>query len=191
MQDHACNPGETNAAEDLVSKLINYYKVKQIYVIDAHFFGRDWVNNYPIVKVSAVDLLKKNALEKYPEAVFLAPDVGSQIRTKLTGAKKKRHNSFEVSIECDADFKNVVNGKIVGVVDDIVETGGTVSKFAEECRLNGAKEVIALITHGVLVSGIKRLETAYSAVYLTNSIKREDANVDVSGLILDAIIKGN
>ncbi len=190
MQDHASNPGETNAAEDLVSKLCNYYKVKRIYAIDAHFFGRDWVEKYPITNVSAVEVLKKAAQAKYPDAVFLAPDAGSQRRANLKGTQKKRKNSFDICIECDDDFKNVVKGKVVGVVDDLVETGGTVSKFADECKKFGATDVIALISHGVLVSGIKRLLTVYSSLYLTNSIKREDSNVDVSGLILDAIVKG-
>lgn len=190
MQDHAFNPGETNAAEDLVSKLCDYYKVKKIYTLDAHFFGKGWVSKYPISNVSAVELLKKRALKKYPKAIFMAPDAGSQRRVGLKGAQKKRKNSFEVTLECDEDFKKSVKGKIVGVVDDLVETGGTISKFADLCRTYGAKDVIALVTHGVLISGIKRLETVYKDVYITNSIKREDSNVDVSGIILDAIKKG-
>ena len=188
MQDHAFNPGETNAAEDLVSKLCDYYKVKRIYTLDAHFFGKGWVEKYPVINISAVELLKKHALKKYPKAIFMAPDAGSKRRANLCGTEKKRKNSFEVNIECDESFKKAVKGKVVGAVDDLVETGGTISKFADLCRLHGAKDVIALITHGVLISGIKRLETAYKSVYITNSIKRDDANVDVSKLILDTIV---
>ena len=189
MQDHACHPGETNAAEDLVSKLCGYYKVKKIYTLDAHFFGQPWVKKYPIVNVSANKILQKEALKEYPKAVFMAPDAGSQRRANLKGTKKKRTNSFEVSIESDDSFKSVVNGKIVGAVDDLIETGGTLIKFAEECRANKASDVIALITHGVLVSGIKRINLGYKKVYLSNSIKREDANVDISPLILNTIVK--
>jgi ribose-phosphate pyrophosphokinase len=188
MQDHASHIGETNAAEDLISKLCSYYKVKKIYTLDAHFFGHSWVKKYPIKNISPLELLHKEVKKDYPNAVFMAPDAGSKRRTKLKGTEKKRSNSFDVTIHSDDDFKKSVKGKVVCVVDDLVETGGTVAKFADECRACGATDLVALITHGVLVSGIKRLKIAYNELYLTNSIKREDSNVDISGLILDSII---
>ena len=40
MQDKVFEKGETNVAENLIKKLINYYKVKKIYLIDPHFGGR-------------------------------------------------------------------------------------------------------------------------------------------------------
>jgi len=40
MQDEVFEKGETNVAENLIEKLVNYYKVKKIYVIDPHFEGR-------------------------------------------------------------------------------------------------------------------------------------------------------
>ena len=51
MQDKVFEKGETNVAENLIEKLVNYYRVKTIYVIDPHFGGRKWMKKYPITKI--------------------------------------------------------------------------------------------------------------------------------------------
>ena len=188
MQDNPKSAGEASAAEDLVHKLTNHYKVKCIYVIDAHFFGQPWLDKYPVKNISALSLLKEAALRDYPEVVFLAPDEGSQRRMMLQGTKKKRKNSFEIDIIHDENFILIIKDQIVAVADDLVETGGTAAKFADVCRNFGAKDAIALITHGLLDSGIQRLKQSYSKLYLTNSIDRPDANIDLTDLILKEIL---
>ena len=188
MQDNPKDLGETNATKNLIIKLINFYNIKQVYVLDAHFFGQPWFEKYPIKNVSTFSLLRRVALKDYPSAIFLAPDEGSQRRMMLQGTTKKRINSFEIDIIHDKNFIATVKNQTIGVVDDLVETGGTAVKFAELCRKIGAKNVIALITHGLLNSGIKRLKKSYSKIYLTNSINCVDANIDISGLILNKVI---
>ena len=189
-QENIFDEGETNASENLVKKLVRYYNAKRVYTIDAHFFGRGWVKKYPVINVSAVDLLIRAALNDYPEAIFLPPDIGSERRTglKLKGLKKKRIDSYLVKIKSNEEFKTIVKGKVVGVIDDMVETGATLVPFYKECKKCGAKEVIALVTHGVLLEGIERIKSKYSKLYLTNTIDRKEANVDISDLILKTIL---
>ncbi|MBI2590178.1 ribose-phosphate pyrophosphokinase [Candidatus Berkelbacteria bacterium] len=188
MQDNPKYSGETNAAENLIIKLVDYYHIKQIYVLDAHFFGQPWFGKYPIKNISATPMLKDAALIDYPSAIFLAPDQGSQRRMLLQGTAKKRINSFEIDIVHDENFIKTVKNQTVGVIDDLVETGGTAVKFAELCQKIGAKDVIALVTHGLLDSGTQRLKKSYSKLYLTNSIDCADTNIDVSVLILNEIV---
>jgi len=155
MQDKVFEKGETNVAENLIKELVNYYKVKKIYIIDPHFGGRDWIKKYPIVNISAVPFLIRKAWQKNHENIlFLSPDKGGKRRTGLSAIRKERLNSFKVKI-----FSSKVNfkGKIVGVVDDIVETGGTLLRFYDFAKKSGAKKVIALITHGALHSGISKI----------------------------------
>ncbi len=190
MQDNPKHFGETNAAENLIRKLVNYYGVKRIYVLDGHFWGQAWLSKYPVENISALPLLKEAALKDYSSAIFLAPDEGSQRRMMLHGTKKNRKNSFEIEIVHDDNFISIIKDQIVGVADDLVETGGTSAKFAELCLKNGANDVIALITHGLLEKGVSRLKEAYSKVYFTNSIEDRDANIDVSDLIFQKIKKG-
>lgn len=187
MQDEVFHHGEVNMAEKLISKLINYYHVKKIYAIDPHFAGKDWVGKYPFAYISALKLLMDCVRTQYPEIIFVAPDLGSQRRTNLKGVSKKRTNSFIVETVHDGDFAKSINGKIVGVVDDLIETGGTMDHFYDMCISYGALKVEALITHGVLPSGISRIQKKYSKLFLTNTIDRPEANIDITELILQTL----
>jgi ribose-phosphate pyrophosphokinase len=185
MQDKVFKKGETNVAENLVEKLINYYKVKKIYIIDAHFGGRKWVKKYPIINISAVSILIERAKQTFDKnIIFLSPDKGGKRRTKISGFEKKRLNSFTVKM-----FSSAVNlkGKIAGVVDDVLKTGGTLLKFYEFAKKAGARQVVAIVTHGVLDSGIKKTRSKFQRLYLTNTINRKEANVDITELIAAAL----
>lgn len=185
MQDNIFDKGETNAARNLVQKLVDYYKVKKIYVIDAHFWGRDWAKHYPIENISATPILLKNAKKEFGnDVLFLSPDKGGKRRTKISGFKKKRVNSFIVEM---AVSKKNLQGKTVAVVDDVIKTGGTLVKFAESAKSAGAKQVLALATHGVLDSGILRTKSAFKKLYLTNTINKKEANINISSLIAEVL----
>lgn len=135
MQDKVFERGETNVAENLIEKLVNYYKVKKIYIIDAHFWGRKWVKKYPIINISAVPLLVEMAKKDFGENILiLSPDIGGQRRTKISGFKKERLDSFNVRI---LSSKLNLKGRIVAVVDDMIKTGGTLLKFYEIAKKSG------------------------------------------------------
>jgi len=187
MQDKVFEKGETNVAENLIEKLINYYKVRKIYTIDPHFGGRKWAKKYPIISISAVPILIEKAKEDFGKNIlFLSPDIGGKRRTKIPGFKKKRLNSFDVKIFSPSSN---LKGKIVGVVDDMIKTGGTLLKFYKIAKKAGAKKIIALITHGVMPDGISKIKRRYLKLYLTNTIKRKDSNVDITDLISKNILK--
>lgn len=177
--------GETNVAENLIEKLVNYYRVKRIYIIDAHFYGRKWVKKYPIINISAVPILLEKAKKDFgKDVLFLSPDIGGKRRTKISGFKKKRVDSFNVEMfSPKLSFK----GKIIAVVDDIIKTGGTLLKFQEIAKKDGAKKVIALITHGVIPTGVAKIKKKYSKLYLTNTIKQKESNINITDLILKTL----
>lgn len=185
MQDKVFEKGETNVAENLVEKLVNYYKVRKFYIIDPHFEGRKWVKKYPIIPISAIPLLIEKAKKDFGKNIlFLSPDIGGKRRTGFKAMEKKRLSSFEVKMfPPKANFK----GKIIGVIDDIIKTGGTLLKFYEISKKCGAKKIIALVTHGVIPDGISKIKKKYSKLYLTNTIKQKESNIDITGLILKAI----
>ena len=188
MQDKIFEKGETNVAENLIEKLINYYKVKRIYVIDPHFGGRKWVKKYPIISISAVPFLVERVKRDFSNNVLLlSPDTGGKRRTGiLEGMKKERLNSFNVKM-----FSQKLNlkGKIIGVVDDMIKTGGTLLKFQEVVKKAGAIKVVALVTHGVIPAGISKIKNKYSKLYLTNTIQQKESNIDITDLILKTISK--
>ena len=188
MQDKVFDVGETNAAENLVKKLVAYYGVKKIYIIDAHFAGKSWVKKYPLSFVSAVPSLKQTAKREFgQDVVFLSPDKGGKRRTGITGMKKKRKNSYEIEMGSADPLKELIKNRTVAVVDDLIETGGTLDRFYDECKKAGVKDIVALVTHGVLQSGISRIKKKYTKVYLTNTINRKEANLDITNLIFQVI----
>lgn len=184
-QDKIFQLGEINAAENLIQKIVNYYKVKKIYIVDPHFGGMRWLKKYPIISISGIHLLMQKTKEDFGQDVlFLSPDKGGERRTGISGLNKKRINSFEVKT---LSSKISMKGKTIGVVDDIIGTGGTLLRFYEFAKKSGAKKVIALIAHGALDSGIQRIRRSFVKLYLTNTINRKEANVDITDLIAKAI----
>jgi len=188
MQDSVFEKGETNVAENLIEKLVHYYKVRRIYLVDPHFKGRNWTKKYPLKHLSAVPLLVEAAKREYGEDLLLfSPDKGGKRRTGIAGAQKKRKNSYEVDMFSPKRVRETIRGRNVAVVDDLLKTGGTLKRTAEECKKYGAKKILALITHGVLSSGIANAQHTYTKLYLTNAIKRKEANVDITPLISQAL----
>jgi len=169
MQDKVFEKGETNTAENLIEKLVNFYRVRKIYIIDPHFEGRKWVKKYPIESISAVPILINRAKKDFGENIlFLSPDIGGRRRTGFKAMEKERISPYQIKMLAP---KISFKGRIIGVIDDLIKTGGTLLKFSEIAKKAGAKKVIALITHGVIPSGVQKIKKKYSKLYLTNTIK--------------------
>ncbi len=187
MQDHSFRPGEANAAADLLQKLSSYYGVRKIYAIDPHFSDHEWMKQYPFAVLPGFPLLQDAARREFGELVFVAPDKGSQKRANLAGLSKTRQDSYTVEFGHDEAFAASVKGRNVAIVDDLVETGGTLVKCIERCREYGASKVVALVTHGVLPAGLERVGKAADKLFISNTIDRPEAEVDVTELILGAL----
>lgn len=182
-QDSVFEEGEINAAESLVARWVDFYGIKKIFVIDPHFEGRDWLIKYPVFQVSGISAVIQAASKKYPDILLVAPDEGSAKRNKLRGFCKERKNSYDVEVSCPEDLAKSINGRIVGVIDDMIGTGGTMVKACKKCKELGAKKVVALATHGVLDDGVARVSDTYDDMFLSNSIRNNCANVDISETI--------
>ena len=191
MQDEIFGKGETNVSENLVNKLISYYKVEKIYIIDPHFEGRKWMKKYPIMSISAIPILMEEAKKNFGKNIlFLATDEGGKRRFKINGFNKVRKNSYTVELRISEKLKKMIKGRIIGIVDDFVKTGGTLLKVYDMCKEYGAKKMICLVTHGVLKEGVKKIKKKFNKIYLTNSIHQPGIQqIDITELILNAIKK--
>ena len=69
-----------------------------------------------------------------------------------------------------------VQGKLCVIIDDMVDTGGTLCKAAEAVLEKGATKVLALATHGVLSSGAKErlANSSIEKIILTDTIYHTD-----------------
>jgi ribose-phosphate pyrophosphokinase len=200
-QDRVFEEGETNAAENLIRKFTDYYKVKKLYVIEPHFAKRGWLKNYQtpldskhltaqVINISATPFLMKRVKQDFGKnVIFLATDRGGQRRFKIAGFDKVRENSYKINLNLSEKLINRVRGKVICLVDDLVETGRTLLKAADISKKCGAKKVICLITHGVLKEGVEKVRKKFDKIYLTNSINQPVAQIDITELILNIIEK--
>ena len=94
--------------------------------------------------------------KKYKHVVVVAPDVGGAKRANkmadlldgsiaIVDKLRREHNKCEV-----ANLIGEVKGKTAILIDDMVDTGGSICAVANEVKKHGAKEVIVCATHALL-----------------------------------------
>lgn len=188
QQDRDFLSGESNIVEDLLKKLVEYYKVSKIYIIEPHFSHRDWIKNYPIKIIFTLELFTKFIKNKYPELLFLSADCGQTERSGIEGAKKRRINSHNVKFAFDEKIKANIKNRNICIIDDLIETGGTLNTLFTECKKNKAKQVMVFVSHPVLLEGVNKVASTVDEFYTTNTIKDRPFDIDISSLIIDNIL---
>jgi len=154
----------------MILDLIAAVGVDRMITMDLHSPQIQGFTNVPFdnlySRIVLFDRLKKYNLN-YDSGVVLAPDVGSakmsQAYAKKLGLgfalidkRRPTHNVAKV-VSLIGDLKN----KQVFIIDDMIDTAGTICNAAVTAIDNGAKSVIAIATHPVLSGqAIERLEKA-------------------------------
>lgn len=150
-----------------------------VYTIDPHSIKKEESLKMKLVSVSAMELLAENFKGK-KDLKVASPDEGGITRTEefagyLDGTsiikiKKKRlsHSKAEVTeIEGDTDGCDVV------IVDDMVQSRGTIEAAVKILKQKGARNIYLAITHMVYsAGGYKKLEVNKSIIKVvtTNTI---------------------
>jgi len=156
-----------------------------------------------------VRYLRKNHLEELNNMVVVSPDAGAAGRTKiflrkLQEAQKDDKNKQEYSFALlskerskpgevgDMQLIGDVNGKNIIIIDDIIDTGGTLCKAAEVLKENGARKLFCYGTHGIFTNGTKDLCNCFDFVMTSNTYPKQDPKieiVDVSPIFAEAIYR--
>ncbi len=134
--------------------------------------------------------------------IVVAPDVGSiklarsfavPLGVEMAIVDKRRMSAEEVEV---TTLIGEVEGLNVVLVDDICSTGGTLIKAAQICRDQGAKRVVAAVTHPLMVgSAVHQLEeSCIEKLFVGNTIPIEGRvfsnklqEVNLAGLFASAI----
>jgi ribose-phosphate pyrophosphokinase len=168
----------------VVANLLETVGVERVLTMDLHadqiqgFFDIP-VDNIYASPVLLADLKSKN----YKDLVVISPDVGGVVRARALAKQlgcdlaiiDKRRPSANVS-----EVMHVI-GEIEGrncvVMDDMIDTAGTLVKAAEVLKERGAKRVYAYCTHAVFSGpAIERMEKSLlDEVVITNTIPLNDA----------------
>lgn len=178
-QDRKAAP-RTPITSKLVADLLVAAGVGRVVSIDLHAGQIQGFFNIPFDHLHALPVFLEDYLkQKYnDEAVFVSPDAGGVERTR---AYSKRLGASLAIIDKRRERANVsevmhiigdVKGKNCIIVDDLIDTAGTLCNAARAVMDAGAKSVVACATHGVLSGpAVQRItDSPLSEVVVTNSI---------------------
>lgn len=155
-QDRKSKPREPITAK-LVADLITTAGADRVLTMDLHAPQIQGFFNIPVDNLYAMPIIANYFLEKdLKDVVVVSPDVGGVTRARGLASRltaplaivDKRRPKANV-----AEVMNVIgdiNGKNCIMIDDMVDTGGSVANAAKVLRDMGAKEVYVACTHPVL-----------------------------------------
>ena len=187
----------------LVADLITTAGASRILTVDLHAGQIQGFFNIPVDHLFAAPVLLDYLKRLKKEIVIVSPDAGGVERAR---AFAKRLNSSLAIIDKRREAPNVsqvmniigdVNGMVAVMVDDMVDTGGTLARAAHALIEKGAKAVYACCTHPVLSGRSVEvlMESPIMEMIVTDTIPlREEAKrcpkikvFSVSSLLADAI----
>ncbi|HAF53667.1 MAG TPA: ribose-phosphate pyrophosphokinase [Thauera sp.] len=205
-QDRRPRSARVPITAKVVANMLQAVGVQRLLTMDLHadqiqgFFDIA-VDNVYAAPVLLADLDK----QRHDDLLVVSPDVGGVVRAR----------AFAKRMECDlaiidkrrpkANVSEVMNiiGEVEGrtcvIMDDIVDTAGTLCKAASALKANGAKRVLSYCTHAVLSgAAVSRIaESDLDELVVTDTIPlREDARacgrirqVSVASLLADTILR--
>ncbi len=152
----------------LVADLLTAAGVSRVLTMDLHAGQIQGFFNIPVDHLYAAPVMLDYIRSRFgTDVVLVSPDAGGVERTR---AFAKRLNASLAIIDKRRAGPNVsevmniigeVQGKKAVLLDDMVDTAGTMVQAAEALRRNGAKSIYACATHGVLSGpAIGRLESS-------------------------------
>jgi len=205
-QDRKPGP-RTPISAKLVANMITYAGADRVLTLDLHAGQIQGFFDIPTDNLYAAPVMVRDIRERFELAnvMVVSPDVGGVVRARglakrinapLAIIDKRRERAGE------SEVMNVI-GEVAGrtcvLVDDIVDSGGTLVNAADALLDHGAKEVYAYITHGVLSGGAVARITAsrIKELVITDSIQATEAvrvaanirELSIATLIGDAIAR--
>ncbi len=153
--------GRTPISAKLVSNLITTAGADRVLTLDLHAGQIQGFFDIPTDNLFAVPVMGRDVKAKYDlsNVMVVSPDVGGVVRAR---ALAKRVESLLAIVDKrrdqpgESEVMNIigdVEGKDCLLIDDIVDSGGTLCNAAEALLTKGATSVTAYITHGVLSGG--------------------------------------
>lgn len=186
-QDRRPRSARVPITAKVVADMLAVAGVNRVLTVDLHADQIQGFFNVPVDNVYASPLSVDHALgQKYVNPIVISPDVGGVARAR---AIAKMIDDADLAIidkrraaANESEVMNVigdVEGRTCIIVDDIVDTAGTLCQAATALKNKGAIRVVAYITHPVLSgSAVERIDaSAIDTIYVTDTIQIGRAHV--------------
>jgi ribose-phosphate pyrophosphokinase len=204
-QDRRPRATRVAIAAKLVANMIVSAGVDRVLTVDLHADQIQGFFDIPVDNVYASPVLLGDAWkQKYQNMIVVSPDVGGVVRAR---ALAKRLDDADLAIidkrrprPNESKVMNIigeVEGRICVLIDDLVDTAGTLCHAAQALKDEGAVKVVAYITHAVLSgAAIDRIsKSVLDELVVTDTIPLTDAGkactkirqLSVSGLLAETI----
>ena len=142
----------------LAAKMIDKAGTDRVLTMDLHADQLQGFFDIPVDNIYASPVLVADIWrQKYPDLVVVSPDVGGVVRARaiaknlddadLAIIDKRRPKANEAQV---MNIIGDVTGRTCVIVDDLVDTAGTLCKAADALKAAGAVRVVAYSTHAVL-----------------------------------------
>ena len=193
----------------LAAKMIGTAGADRVLTMDLHADQIQGFFDIPVDNVYASPILLGDIWrQKYDDLMVVSPDVGGVVRAR---ALAKRLDDADLAIidkrRPKANVAQVMNiigdveGRSCVLIDDLVDTAGTLCKAAAALKDHGAAQVVAYCTHAVLSGpAVTNIESSrLDELVVTNTIPlREDAvactkirQLSIAGLLAESIRRIN
>ena len=156
-QDRRPRSARVPITAKVVANMLQAVGVQRLLTVDLHADQIQGFFDIPVDNIYATPILLGDIWKKeYPNMMAVSPDVGGVVRAR----------AFAKRLECDlaiidkrrpkANVSEVMNiigdvsGRTCVIMDDMVDTAGTLCKAAQALKQNGAAGVLAYCTHAVL-----------------------------------------
>src|ERR1700742_1594899 len=178
-QDRKPGP-RTPISAPLVANLITRAGADRVLTVDLHAGQIQGFFDIPTDNLYAMPVIVKDIQDavSHDNLMIVSPDVGGVVRARglakrlggdLAIVDKRRERAGESEV---MNIIGDVRGRSCILIDDIVDSGGTICNAAEALMRDGAKEVYAYATHGVLSGGaVARIQSSMlKSMVVTDSI---------------------
>ena len=184
-QDRKPGP-RTPISAKLVANLITVAGADRVLSVDLHAGQIQGFFDIPTDNLYAAPVMSADILARFGDRnlMVVSPDVGGVVRARVL-AKRLRNAPLAIVDKRreragESEVMNIigdVEGRFCVLVDDIVDSAGTLCNAAAALRQAGAEDVVAYVTHGVLSGGaVARVEgSALTELVITDSIGNHEA----------------
>jgi len=183
-QDRRVRSARVAISAKVVADMIGTVGVNRVLTVDLHAEQIQGFFNIPVDNVYGSPVLTDDIeRQKYENLLVVSPDIGGVVRAR---AVAKQLNVDLAIIDKRRPSANVaqvmhiigdVEGRSCLIVDDMVDTAGTLCKAADALKEHGAAKVMAYCTHPVLSGpAIENIEnSSLDSLVVTDTIPLNDA----------------